>query len=212
MIQDSGPGISEKNLAKIFDPFFTTKEVGQGTGLGLSLCYGIIQEHGGTINARSQLGEGATFIIELPTAPVDGGIVIDKTISLVLPVNKPQGNGKRVLIVDDEVPIVDLIRQVLADAQYDVDTAPDGQTALQRASQQRYDMILCDWKMPGLTGREVFEQLVTSNPKAAERFVFMTGDVINERTQEFLKKYGRQCLTKPFSLNEFRAAVSEIVK
>jgi len=63
---DSGPGIAKENLNRIFDPFFTTKEVGKGTGLGLSVCHGIVAEHGGRIYARSRLGNGATFIVELP--------------------------------------------------------------------------------------------------------------------------------------------------
>src|SRR6185436_3725961 len=71
IIVDNGPGIAEKNLSKVFDPFFTTKEVGRGTGLGLSLCYGIVHEHGGHISVRSKLGQGATFTIELPLADED---------------------------------------------------------------------------------------------------------------------------------------------
>jgi two-component system NtrC family sensor kinase len=63
---DNGPGISEENLKMIFDPFFTTKEVGKGTGLGLSICYGIVEAHGGRIHARSKLGQGATFVVEIP--------------------------------------------------------------------------------------------------------------------------------------------------
>jgi signal transduction histidine kinase len=63
---DDGPGISEENLNRIFDPFFTTKEVGKGTGLGLSICYGLVQAHGGRIYARSKLGQGATFVVEIP--------------------------------------------------------------------------------------------------------------------------------------------------
>jgi signal transduction histidine kinase len=63
---DNGPGISEENLEKVFDPFFTTKEVGKGTGLGLSICYGLVQAHGGRIYAKSKLGEGTTFVVEIP--------------------------------------------------------------------------------------------------------------------------------------------------
>jgi signal transduction histidine kinase len=63
---DDGPGISEENMKRIFDPFFTTKEVGKGTGLGLSICYGLVEAHGGRIYARSKLGQGATFVVEIP--------------------------------------------------------------------------------------------------------------------------------------------------
>jgi signal transduction histidine kinase len=63
---DNGPGISEENMQRIFDPFFTTKEVGKGTGLGLSICYGLVEAHGGRIYARSKLGQGATFVVEIP--------------------------------------------------------------------------------------------------------------------------------------------------
>jgi signal transduction histidine kinase len=72
-IADDGPGIVKKNLLRMFSPFFTTKEVGKGTGLGLSICHGIVTEHGGRIYAESEVGKGATFIIELPIVPVGSG-------------------------------------------------------------------------------------------------------------------------------------------
>ena len=76
-ISDDGPGIDKKNMSRIFDPFFTTKEVGKGTGLGLSICYGIVVEHGGRIYAQSELGRGATFVVELPLVPINSEVVPD---------------------------------------------------------------------------------------------------------------------------------------
>jgi signal transduction histidine kinase/ActR/RegA family two-component response regulator len=209
-IRDNGPGIPEENLGKIFDPFFTTKEVGKGTGLGLSLCYGIIQEHGGTIQVHSAPNEGATFIITLPIATDLADV--DNTITHAKPaVLTPSGHGKRVLIVDDEEGILNLTREVLTADQYQVDIAGDGDTALKKADATRYDVIICDWKMPGLNGRQVYEHLCVFNPEAAKRFIFMTGDVISDTTREFLEQHNRQCLSKPFSLSDFGAAINQIL-
>src|SRR5262249_40049487 len=107
--QDNGPGISEENLSKIFDPFFTTKEVGKGTGLGLSLCYGIVKEHGGTITARCKPGEGATFVIELPWTPGPAASKQQQTEIVAAPAaNGREGAGKKVLVIDDEEPILQM--------------------------------------------------------------------------------------------------------
>ena len=210
-IQDNGPGIAPENVVKIFDPFFTTKEVGRGTGLGLSLCYGIVKEHGGAISVQSTLGAGATFSIEVPIAtPANVAATTRAHAQLAIP--PASGVGKRVLVVDDEAPIAELIRQVLIEAGYEVDTVSDGHAALECTAKNHYDLILCDWKMPGLTGREVYEQLAAANSPAAKRFIFITGDVINERTQAFLRQHGKQCLTKPFALEEFRRAVADAVR
>jgi signal transduction histidine kinase/ActR/RegA family two-component response regulator len=204
---DNGPGISEENLAKIFDPFFTTKEVGKGTGLGLSLCYGIIQEHGGTIHASSKPGEGATFTIALPVAADIANFT--QPIDLVNP-SEPvsNGTGKRVLVVDDEEGILKLAHEVLSADNYRVDIASDGETALRKVRDAQYDVIVCDWKMPGLNGRQVYERLCASNPEAAQRFIFMTGDLINDNTRAFLDHHSRTCLSKPFSLSALTAAIS----
>jgi two-component system, NtrC family, sensor kinase len=207
--QDDGPGISEKHLSKVFDPFFTTKEVGKGTGLGLSLCYGMIKEHGGAISVRSRPGEGATFVIELPLA---NGVedAVEKTESAVNPpVSAAEGLGKKVLVIDDEEAILQMVRETLSESGYEVDVARDGESALSRFGQTSYDLALCDWKMPGLNGQQIYERLRASNPALSERMIFITGDVINDKTEKFLRESRRICLSKPFSLVEFRAAISK---
>ena len=217
IFEDSGPGIPEQNLLKVFDPFFTTKDVGKGTGLGLSLCYGIIREHGGTITVRSKPGEGATFVIELPLvmnpdAAEQGSPPAAGTggnLSEMLAPSPRDGAGKKVLVIDDEEPILQMVSEALAEHGYQVDTAADGETGLRRLTQTRYDLALCDWKMPGLNGQQVYERLRTTNPALSERLIFITGDVINDKAQSFLRDCKKVCLTKPFSLDEFRVAVSK---
>ncbi len=207
--RDNGPGISAENLKKIFNPFFTTKEVGKGTGLGLSLCYGIITEHGGAITPQSAPGEGATFVIELPIT-TEAAPKVEAPAAPAAP-NPRDGVGRRVLVIDDEDLILQMIESVLTINGYKVDVVRDGETALKRLSQYHYDLALCDWKMPGLTGEQVYERLNASNPDMSRRLIFITGDIVNERTQEFLKSSNKICLSKPFTLAEFRAAISRIL-
>jgi signal transduction histidine kinase len=207
--QDNGPGIPESHLSKVFDPFFTTKEVGKGTGLGLSLCYGIIKDHGGVIKITSKVGEGATFVIELPLAAESDGASGKIQAPATPTSNVREGAGKRVLVIDDEDAILQMVREMLSGHGYEVDIARDGESALRRLDQTPYDLTLCDWKMPGLNGQQVYERIRASNPVQSERMIFFTGDVINEKAQIFLHERKKVCLTKPFSLVEFRNAVSQ---
>jgi two-component system, NtrC family, sensor kinase len=209
--QDDGPGISEENLKRIFDPFFTTKEAGKGTGLGLSLSYGILQEHGGTIRAESKLGMGSTFIIELPAHGSAAAAGLSGTNVAENPTAVPGGKGKRVLVIDDEEAILDFVVEVLHADGFQVDTAQDGEAALKRLRQKRYDLALCDWKMPGLGGQKLYERVRSEDPSIARRFIFMTGDVINAQAEAFLKQHRRACLSKPFSVAEFRSALADVV-
>ncbi len=210
--QDNGPGISEQNLSKVFDPFFTTKEIGKGTGLGLSLCYGIIKEHGGTIVVKSKPAGGATFVIELPlvgevsVSPAAAPVSSSQTEHLTI------GRGKKILVIDDEEGILEILKETLSDSGYQVDTAPDGESALRCVGRGSYDLALCDWKMPGLNGQQVYERLRTADPALSEKMIFITGDVINERTRNFLKERNKVCLSKPFSLKDFRAAVRKALE
>ena len=206
--QDNGPGISDENLKKIFDPFFTTKEAGKGTGLGLSLSYGIIQEHGGTIRAESKNGLGAMFTIEFPAHKA--ALTSTNEEATVSIVQAPKGNGKRVLVIDHEEGILDFVSEVLNADGFQVDTARDGEAALKQLRHNQYDLALCDWKMPGLNGQKLYERVRVEDPVTARRFIFMTGDVINDRAQAFLKEHRRSCLSKPFSVAEFRNALSAL--
>ena len=208
-IQDSGPGIPEENLSKIFDPFFTTKEIGKGTGLGLSLCYGIIKEHGGTIVPRSRPGEGATFIIELPVTHEPGEVLVETPPEEMDTAHIREGVGKKVLVVDDEESILQMIREALTPRGYEVDIASDGATGLQRMTEKEYDVALCDWKMPGLNGQQVYERVRAMNPALSRRMIFITGDVISEQVQKFLEQQDKICLPKPFTIAEFRAAIKK---
>jgi two-component system NtrC family sensor kinase len=211
IFQDNGPGIPVENLTKIFNPFFTTKEVGKGTGLGLSLCYGIVSEHGGTIAPYSQEGEGATFVIELPVSQALA-TAAEKKATAVLPAQgRSEGVGKRVLVIDDEDTILQMIREILEHNGYRVDVARDGEAALRRLGQYHYDLALCDWKMPGLNGQQIYERLQSVNPDMSRRVIFITGDTVNEKTQEFLQEQHKICLSKPFTLVEFRTAINRVM-
>jgi two-component system NtrC family sensor kinase len=211
IIQDNGPGIPPENITKIFNPFFTTKEVGKGTGLGLSLCYGLVSEHGGTITPSSEPGQGATFTIELPISHASAGAA-DKKATGPLPAHaKGEGVGKRVLVIDDEDTILQMINAALTMNGYKVDVARDGESALRRMGQYHYDLALCDWKMPGLNGQQVYERLHASDPDMSRRLIFITGDVVNEKTQQFLSSEHKVCLSKPFTLGEFRTAINRVM-
>ena len=211
IFQDNGPGIPEQNLSKIFDPFFTTKEVGKGTGLGLSLCYGIIHEHGGTITPRSRPGEGATFIIELPVTHEAGEVIDETPASEVDTSHIREGVGKKVLVIDDEEPILHMVREALTPRGYEVDIASDGESGLRRMAEKKYDVALCDWKMPGLNGQQVYERARALNPALSSKMIFITGDVINERTRKFLEQQNKICLPKPFTIAEFRSAIKKVL-
>ncbi|HUJ08851.1 MAG TPA: ATP-binding protein [Verrucomicrobiae bacterium] len=206
--KDNGPGVSGEHLKKMFTPFFTTKEVGKGTGLGLSLCYGIVNEHGGTITVSSTFGEGATFMVELPVAEAAGAESPMPSTARPETRAASQKSGKRVLVVDDEEALRDLISETLAAERYDVDTAADGEAALRKTNSAHYDLIICDWKMPGVNGLEFYHQLKAKDPVTAGRFIFLTGDVVG--AQKALGNQGSNWLLKPFCLDDLRSAVEKV--
>jgi signal transduction histidine kinase/CheY-like chemotaxis protein len=209
-IIDNGPGISPENLKKIFDPFFTTKPQGKGTGLGLSLSYGIVQEHRGSIRAESKPGVGTEFILEFPIGnPADAAPLLFRPDSQP---PMPVATAKlQILVVDDEESILHLVQEILSSEGHRVETAGSGQAALELILQHDYDVIVSDWKMPGLNGINLYQELLVRKPEAARRMLFMTGDVIKESFQHFLKQHGRTCLPKPFALREFHGAIAGIV-
>jgi len=204
---DDGPGITKENIGKIFDPFFTTKEAGEGTGLGLSLSYGIISEHKGALYAESEAGKGATFIIELPVVAEK-----EEKIERVAAVEEAgQAPGGRILVVDDEPTILAFLKKVLGDEGYDVTTASSGEEALKKIESEEYGLILCDIKLPGLSGVELYELIEKIAPSLKKRVIFITGDVMAADTRQFLKRTKVPYVTKPFDITKLKKEVSRVI-
>ncbi len=208
VIADSGVGIARDNLDKIFMPFFTTKEVGRGTGLGLAICYGIVEDHGGRINVSSQPGEGATFTIDLPTSAAPAEVKAPVTTARS-EVETPSAAG-RLLVVDDEALIADLVRDVLGPLGWAVDIAGDGLEALDILAEHEFDVLLVDMRMPGMDGRAFYGALRESRPALTERLVFATGDTGSDTTSEFLAETGNRVLRKPYDIQELIDTVSRV--
>ncbi len=204
-INDDGPGIAEDVQPRIFDPFFTTKEVGKGTGLGLTVAYAIVQEHGGRIRLQSIPGSGASFFVELPV----GGAALPQTRAAharsgSAPVAP---SGAAVLIVEDEAALAEAVSEVLREAGYVVDRAADGEEALTKTGARRFDLVICDLKMPKVDGRTFYRALAGAAPDLARRVVFVTGDVAGTDAEQFLRETGCAWLAKPFRLGDLLATV-----
>jgi PAS domain S-box-containing protein len=204
---DDGPGISPENLKRIFDPFFTTKEPGKGTGLGLSIVYGIIHEHGGSIQVASQPGHGAVFTVVLPI--IWEGTSREEPMAAIT--EKPRGR-KVVLVVDDEESFRKMVVEALAEEGYAVDSAESGEQALELLRSHAYDAVVMDMRMPGLTGEELYRSIQGKDPKLASRIIISTGDVLGNKTQNFLRITGARSIEKPFEIKELLSVVWETVR
>jgi CheY-like chemotaxis protein len=206
-IADSGPGIPPEARARIFEPFFTTKAVGEGTGLGLSLCRGIIEDHGGTMDVAATSEEGTTFVIALPAAIPANTPVAASPSAPSAPV--PRG---RVLVVDDEPAVADVISEALRRAGHQVDSASNGAEALGALALQRYDLVVSDTKMPVLDGEGFYAELIRRFPELRRRVIFLTGDVLSREKRDFLQQAGTPFLTKPCDLVEMRELVARVMR
>jgi len=203
-VEDTGPGVSAEIRDRIFEPFFTTKPVGQGTGLGLSLCHGIVEGHGGTLSLVSEPGAGAIFRVELPVVvpPTPSGKNAPETTAAV--------TGKRILVVDDERLVLQFLGEMLGADHHTVDTVSDGTQALEVLRRTSYDLILSDVRMPYLDGPGLYRALERRLPDLCRRFVLMTGDVLSAEIQTFLEETGVPGLSKPFDRGEVRRVIQQI--
>jgi two-component system NtrC family sensor kinase len=204
---DDGPGIPEADLPRIFDPFFTTKPRGSGAGLGLSMCYGMVSEHGGRIRVSSREGKGTTFTVELPAPLPD-------TAGGEAPAMEEAGAGARpsVLIVDDEDSILDLLFKVLTAEGYRVDTARSGEVALRKIDGGGHDLLITDLRIPGSDGMRLLEHWSVRHPERAEAVLLTTGDTASEETRELLRTSPRSCIQKPFDLTELVERVRSLLR
>ncbi len=203
-VSDDGPGIPREIVSRIFDPFFTTKPAGLGTGLGLSIVYGIVKQHDGEVTAENQPTGGARFTIELPVVEVP--VTTEETIERELKV--AAAPRSKVLVVEDEPTVAQLIVDVLREEGHQVEAVLDSQEGLTRLSRSRYDLIICDLRMPRLDGPAFYEALVRSGSAARDRIIFITGDTLAPRTMKFLQDVKVTYLAKPFLVEELKLAVN----
>ncbi len=222
-IADDGPGIPPAVLSRIFDPFFTTKPAGMGTGLGLSIVLSIVREHGGQVQATNRPGRGAVFSVELPaTRPLGPLPRVSAARSAAGPATVPaeqeavaagaaEPSAIRVLVVEDEPTVARLIADVLEEEGFGVDVLLDGRDALQRAAGRRYDLAICDLKMPGLDGQHFYQALARMNSPLREHVIFVTGDSLASPALEFLERNNLTYVSKPFHVEELIQAVRRAI-
>jgi len=205
-VTDTGTGMSPTTMTRVFEPFFTTKPLGQGTGLGLSMIYGFVQQSGGHIHLRSEVGQGTTVTIYLPRhlGAVDGA-EIDTVAGL------PARGTAVVLVVEDELPIRMVIADVLSDLGYTVLEAGDGGSALKiLEAGTLIDLLITDVGLPGGTnGRQLADTARQRRPDL--KVLFITGYAESAAVRNGLIEEGMQVMTKPFALEALAAKIQGIL-
>jgi CheY-like chemotaxis protein len=201
-ISDTGPGVHPDVVPRLFEPFYTSRGVGQGSGLGLSVSYGIVAAHGGRLWYEPRPGGGSIFTLELPAA---GRRTAEE------PTVTANDRPLKVLAVDDEPALRALIGRTLGRLGHVPVVAGSAAEALEATSSQVFDLVLLDHRMPGTDGAELFRILLERDPSVAERTIVMSGDVMNPAIREFAEAHGLPLLAKPFGLEELRALIGEFV-
>ncbi len=207
-VADTGKGINPEDMPHIFEPFFTTKPVGQGTGLGLAQVYGIVKQHGGTIDVHSQPGFGTNFTVYLPAMDHTG----DHKISEPRPVLQPSGKGEKVLLVEDDPTARKALQIVLDTLNYQPIAAINGEEALHILTNhgEGIKLIVSDIVMPVMGGLELYRRL--ENERSNYKFLFVTGHPIDAENQALLEAGRVHWLQKPFTIQELSQAIQKIME
>jgi two-component system, cell cycle sensor histidine kinase and response regulator CckA len=201
-VRDTGLGIPPEIINKIFDPFFTTKPAGVSTGLGLSICHGIVTSMGGEITVESAPRHGSVFRVSLP--PYAPAVRPSRPPPSLQPRATPRA---RALVIDDEPLVTAAIKETLQ-PDVEVVAVTSGREAIDLLLRdQRFDVILCDLMMPDIAGMDVYEAVRKARPGVEERFVLMTGGAFTNRARDFLKAVPNRCIDKPLDAEEIKRLV-----
>ncbi|ETX01159.1 MAG: hypothetical protein ETSY1_08470, partial [Candidatus Entotheonella factor] len=205
-VSDNGPGIPEAIRNRIFEPFFTTKAEGHGTGLGLSYCLSVADNHNGAIAVDRQRERGASITITLPT---------DVPPAASLDEQKPPASeawqALRVLIVDDETELVSSLVEQLEHLGHAAYGCSNATAALEALQYNAFDLILSDIRMPGVDGPGLYEDVCTHYAPLGDRFIFITGDSLDERARRFIETRLVPCIHKPFQIRELENAIHRVM-
>ena len=203
-VADTGGGISPEIRNRIFEPFFTTKNLGEGTGMGLSVVHGIIANHDGTITVESRMGQGTTFIILLPRTDA----IVEAELHRSMPIQRRQA---RILFVDDEESLTQLGQKVLKELGYEAITCKNSLEALDafRADPLHYDLVITDQTMPNLTGDALARELLGIRPELP--IILCTGFSYNMTPEKALSMGIRAYLRKPILTHELAQTIHQIL-
>lgn len=206
-IADTGIGMNKETMTKIFEPFFTTKKRSEGTGLGLSMVYGIVDKHGGFINVYSEVGEGTVFNIYLPASggPAPEEKVAEKREDI------PLGKNEKVLFIDDEPVVRDLGRDMLVKLGYNVLTAggADEGMKLFKENIDKLDLVILDIIMPGASGQDLFREMTRLNPKV--KVILSSGYNRGFLEEDLANEEGVHFIQKPYAMEELARQVRKIL-
>ncbi len=230
-VADDGPGIPPENISKIFDPFFTTKRPGGGSGLGLTICLGVVKDHGGTIEAHSEPGRGAEFRVFLPAAAEAVAAPPAAQPVKSAPAASEALAGHTALIVDDEESIREIVQEGLSARGMKVHAVASSEEAMTYLEANPCDVVICDFNLPGMSGEKFFEQLAASGRSASAgagvparhlapvrrggelpRFVFMTGELVESEIFDQLRGKGAAMLQKPFNISALAALLAGVLQ
>ena len=207
-VSDTGHGIPPEHLERIFEPFFTTKPVGVGTGLGLWVCRNIVEAAGGGSRVESVPGEGTVFRDHAAL----GGRGAARGRGTARSGPGRAARARRVLVVDDDALVGKAVRRMLELA-HAVVLETSARAALARlAAGERFDAIVCDLMMPGMTGMELHAELARTRPRDAERVIFLTGGAFTDEAVGYLEAVPNERLEKPFDAATLTAAIRRLVQ
>jgi two-component system NtrC family sensor kinase len=215
-VSDDGPGIPNELLGRVFAPFFTTRAEGAGTGLGLPVSVDIVAAHGGRLRHEpNATRRGATFVIELPLAEVVAGADVSAAApegATIDAINtRPAARSARILVVDDEPSIRRFVFQALQHAGFEPVLATSGPEAIDVVRNAAVDAILCDHRMAQMSGMDVYEALVAIRPELRDRFVFMSGDILDHDLRRFVEDHHAALIAKPFDLASVGRTVRDVL-
>ena len=204
-VEDSGSGIGEAELANVFEPFYTRKVLGRsGTGLGLTVVWNTVQDHGGTVTVHSD-AKGTCFKLFFPVASSE--TIQDQSSEGS---GQIEGNGERILVVDDEPMLRDIACSMLESLGYNVVSAPSGEEALEYLKQESVDLVVLDMLMePGMNGRQTYEKILKTEPE--QKAIIISGYSASEDVNQALELGAGGFVKKPYTIELLGQKIREVL-